>query len=99
MSVTPLRVDSREALEGLRLRLDVEEVLGRVDAGLPFQTCETSTRRSGSGNGSGRSSTAFTMLKMALVAPIPSASVSTATSVKPGRLPQAPQRVAHVLAQ
>ena len=34
VSVTPLGVDRREALERLRLRLDVEEVLGRVDGGL-----------------------------------------------------------------
>jgi hypothetical protein len=51
---------------------------------LPFQSASTWTRRSASGNGSGRSSTAFTTLKIALVAPIPSASVSAATSVKPG---------------
>ena len=47
------------------------------------------TRRSASAYGSGRSSTAFTTLKMAVVAPIPSASVSTATSVKPGVLRKA----------
>src|SRR2546427_7802329 len=40
--------------------------------------------RSGSLNGNGRSSTALTTLKMAVFAPMPSASVSTATAVKPG---------------
>src|SRR6266550_7249055 len=40
--------------------------------------------RSGSLNGNGRSNTASTTLKMAVFAPMPSASVSTATAVKPG---------------
>ena len=44
------------------------------------------TMRSGSGYGSGRSKTAFTTEKMAVLAPMPSASVSTATVVKPGFL-------------
>src|SRR5437773_578136 len=42
------------------------------------------TSRSGFLKGSGRSSTALTKLKMAVFAPMPSASVSTATAVKPG---------------
>src|SRR5439155_1305903 len=41
---------------------------------------------SGSRNGNGRRSTAFMTLKIAVFAPIPSASVSTATAVKPGFL-------------
>ena len=44
------------------------------------------TSSSGAGNGSGFKRTALTTLKMAVFAPIPSASVSTATSVKPGCL-------------
>src|SRR5438552_17714764 len=39
---------------------------------------------SGSRNGNDRRSTAFMTLKIAVFAPIPSASVSTATAVKPG---------------
>src|SRR5437667_12662059 len=39
---------------------------------------------SGSRNGNGRRSTAFMTLKIAVCAPMPSASVSTATAVKPG---------------
>src|SRR3989475_10336363 len=39
---------------------------------------------SGSRNGNGRRSTAFMTLKIPVFAPIPSASVSTATAVKPG---------------
>jgi hypothetical protein len=50
----------------------------------PFQVEATLTRRSASGYGSGRSRTAFTTLKIALLAPMPTASVATATSVKPG---------------
>ena len=46
----------------------------------------TRTSRSGSGYGSGCSSTPLTTLKIAVVAPTPSASVSTATIVKPGDL-------------
>src|SRR5439155_7684992 len=42
------------------------------------------TSRSGSRYGSGRSKTALTTLKIAVFAPMPSASVSTATAVKPG---------------
>src|SRR6266850_1013102 len=42
------------------------------------------TSRSDSGYGNGRKSAALTMLKMAVFAPMPSASVSTATAVKPG---------------
>src|SRR5438034_11846465 len=42
------------------------------------------TSRSGSRYGSGRSNTALTTLKMAVFATMPSASVSTATAVKPG---------------
>src|SRR5437016_6108390 len=44
------------------------------------------TSRSGSRYGRGRSSTALTTLKIAVFAPMPSASVSTATAVKPGFL-------------
>jgi hypothetical protein len=44
------------------------------------------TMRSGSGYGSGFSKTAFTTVKMAVLAPMPSASVRTATAVKPGFL-------------
>ena len=46
------------------------------------------TRRSGAWYGNGRRSTALTMLKIAVFAPMPSASVSTATAVKPGFLHQ-----------
>src|SRR5881392_913164 len=42
------------------------------------------TSRSAAGNGNGRSNTPFTTLKIAVFAPMPSASVSTATAVKPG---------------
>src|SRR5205823_8931872 len=42
------------------------------------------TSRSGFLKGSGRSNTALTTLKIAVFAPMPSASVSTATAVKPG---------------
>src|SRR5207249_9281147 len=42
------------------------------------------TSRSASGKGNGRNKTPFTTLKMAVFAPMPSASVSTATAVKPG---------------
>src|SRR2546426_3154684 len=42
------------------------------------------TRRFGSRNGRGRMSRALTTLKIAVLAPMPSASVSTATAVKPG---------------
>src|SRR5438552_12112839 len=44
------------------------------------------TIRSGSRYASAFSNTALTTLKMAVFAPIPSASVSTATAVKPGFL-------------
>src|SRR5216117_589624 len=42
------------------------------------------TTRSGSGYGSGLSRTPWMMLNIAVFAPMPSASVSTATAVKPG---------------
>src|SRR5437879_3690193 len=42
------------------------------------------TSRSAAGKGNDRSTTPLTTLKMAVVAPMPSASVSTATAVKPG---------------
>src|SRR5213593_1558683 len=42
------------------------------------------TRRPASKYGNGRIRTASTALKMAVLAPMPSASVSTATAVKPG---------------
>ena len=51
--------------------------------------------RSGSGYPSGRRMTPFTIEKIAVLAPMPSASVSTATVVKPGS-PQHAQPVAHV---
>src|SRR5437667_8017502 len=51
---------------------------------MSFDFSETNTSRPGSLNGGGRSSTALTMLKIAAFAPMPSASVSTATAVKPG---------------
>jgi hypothetical protein len=44
----------------------------------------TRTNSLGSWNGSGFSKTPFTMLNTAVVAPIASASVATATKVKPG---------------
>src|SRR5947199_7590695 len=44
----------------------------------------TTNSRSGSGNESGRNKKALTTLKIAVLAPMPSASVSTATAVKPG---------------
>src|SRR6185503_12236089 len=46
--------------------------------------CQTATKDSGLENGSGRKSAALMTLKMAVFAPMPSASVSTATTVKPG---------------
>jgi hypothetical protein len=49
-------------------------------------SCSTVTSRDGSRYGSGRSSTALTTEKIAVFAPMPSASVSTATAVKPGFL-------------
>src|SRR5436305_4406644 len=42
------------------------------------------TSRSAAGKGNGRSTTPLITLKMAVFAPMPSASVSTATAVKPG---------------
>src|SRR5437867_4694094 len=51
---------------------------------MSFDFSETNTSRPGSLNGGGRSSTALTTLIIAVFAPIPSASVSTATAVKPG---------------
>src|SRR6266540_3381616 len=51
---------------------------------MSFDFSETNTSRPGSLNGGGRSSTALTTLKIAVFAPMPSASVSTATAVKPG---------------
>jgi hypothetical protein len=47
---------------------------------------DTNKSRFGSWNGAGRSSTALMTLKIAVFAPMPSASVSTATAVKPGFL-------------
>ena len=44
----------------------------------------TVARRAGSGNGSGLSSSALTTVKTAVLTPIPTASVSSATMVKPG---------------
>jgi hypothetical protein len=46
---------------------------------------QTITSRSGSRYLSGRTSTALTSPKMAVFAPMPSASVTTVTSVNPGR--------------
>ena len=54
-------------------RIDVEDVA-------------VATIRFASGKGSGRSSTASTREKIAVFAPIPSASIATATAVKPGLL-------------
>src|SRR5881296_1898923 len=51
---------------------------------MSFDFSETNTSRPGSLNGGGRSSTALITLKTAVLAPMPSASVSTATAVKPG---------------
>src|SRR3989454_12001952 len=51
---------------------------------MSFDFSETNTSRPGSLNGSGRRRTALTTLKIAVFAPMPSASVSTATAVKPG---------------
>src|SRR5213075_1194318 len=51
---------------------------------MSFDFSETNTSRPGSLNGGGRSSTALNTLKIAVFAPMPSASVSTATAVKPG---------------
>src|SRR5437660_4501415 len=51
---------------------------------MSFDFSETNTSHPGSLNGGGRSSTALTTLKIAVFAPMPSASVSTATMVKPG---------------
>src|SRR5213080_766194 len=42
------------------------------------------TSRSEAGNGNGRNKTPFTTVKIAVFAPMPSASVNTATAVKPG---------------
>ena len=60
---------------------------------------QIATSRSGSPNGSGRSSVASTSAKMALLAPMPSASVSVATSVKPGERSQLPERELHIVAE
>src|SRR6185503_8687829 len=46
--------------------------------------CQTATKDSGLENGSGRKRVALMTLNMAVFAPMPSASVSTATAVKPG---------------
>src|SRR5436190_13985828 len=51
---------------------------------MSFDFSETNTNRSGSWNGGGRRTTALITLKTAGLAPMPSASVSTATAVKPG---------------
>src|SRR5205809_5107779 len=53
---------------------------------MSFDFSETNTSRTGSSNGGGRSTTALITLNIAVLAPIPSASVSTATAVKPGFL-------------
>ena len=63
----------------------------------PVQRLHTITRRSGSLYGSGDSSTARKTLKMALVAPMPSASVTTATTAKPGWRRRARKAEAEVL--
>ena len=44
----------------------------------------TVARRPGSGNGSGLSSSALTTVKTAVLTPMPTASVISATTVKPG---------------
>src|SRR5437899_2519010 len=51
---------------------------------MSFDFSETNTNRSGSWNGGGRNTTAFITLNIAVFAPMPSASMSTATTVKPG---------------
>src|SRR5207244_3812751 len=50
----------------------------------PGLSAQITASRSASGNGNVRSNVALIRLKMAVQAPIPSASVSTATAVKPG---------------
>src|SRR6266496_3530201 len=50
----------------------------------PGLSAQMTASRSASGNGNVRSNAALIRLKMAVQAPIPSASVSTATAVKPG---------------
>ena len=52
--------------------------------------CQTNTMRDGSRYGSGRSRTPSSSAKTALLTPMPSASVSTTSSVNPGR----PKRIA-----
>jgi len=47
---------------------------------------QTSTRRSAPGNGNGFNKVLLMTLKIVVLAPMPSASVSIATSVKPGFL-------------
>jgi hypothetical protein len=51
--------------------------------GTPGRFCHTNATRSGSGNGKGARINPCTTLNIAVFAPIPSASVSTATVVKP----------------
>ena len=51
---------------------------------MSFDFSETNTSRSGSLNGGVRSTTALITLNIAVLAPMPSASVSTATALKPG---------------
>ena len=57
---------------------------------------QTITRRSNSATGVARSSTPSTTLKMAVVAPMASASVRTATTVKPGPAGQPAKRVTEI---
>jgi hypothetical protein len=53
---------------------------------IPGKPSPSAMSLDGSLNGKGRKSTVFTTLKIAVFAPMPSASVTTATAVKPGFL-------------
>src|ERR1700681_2330738 len=53
--------------------------------GLSLTFAHTQTTRAGSRYGSGRRRTPLTTLKIAAFAPMPSASVTRATTVRPGR--------------
>ena len=81
------RIDAGEAFERLRVA-DVVHEVGRRHSAARTGRCSlishSDTSRSGATYGSGRSMTASTTLKTAVLAPMPSASVATATAVKPG---------------
>ena len=73
-----LRFDPSDRMIGRHPKmLEVFKTIGRI------ASTSSRTRRSACGKGSGLSSTPFTTLKIAAFIPIPSASVSTATAVKP----------------